>query len=683
MLKKFKYNQWLIGFIVIGLIAALSVGFYRHKIEESNTTVEMVIDYEGLVELAQVEGLSVNEVLKLAKQSGITSLAVYETTLKKLNENGKVTTTAGTDLIKNYNNGTLSDPAWRTLVASGAVNADSIYLTSIQPQIFAEVKTDLIRRLGENRVTTMHVGSVEVVAVKANYEKAMKWNLGMPTDEMKIVNDAGFYVVARPSNYVKVTEDDIQSVFDRLEGYNISDIIFSGEEVLGAPKNVKDTAAFFKNNDYTLGMIEHPLQLQFFKQEGLMELAKELEYKGARVYSIPKDEQPKLKIAEAVERWETTDQERNIRINLLRTYEKPEGTMSLLETNLKYFADTKKELKDKGFSIGKAGTYEHYYPSAFLLVLITLGAVAAGVLYLSLVYPFKERYQYILMLVISVILVTPILMGHGNTVRSVVALASANLFPALAVIWQLDRWRENEFAENTPMLKIMLTGVVLLLTTGALAFIGGAYVGSVLADIEYLLEINIFRGVKLTFIMPIILVSLAFLVRFNLFEGKDYSGNLLAQIKRILNTPIYVKSLVGFGIAAIAALIFIGRSGHTAGIPVSVSELKFRAFLEQALYARPRSKELLIGHPAFMLAVLAVYKKWPRILFFILVLVATIGQGSLVETFCHLRTPIFMSFMRGLGGLVLGAGVGIIAMLGAHVLYNLSSYIGRDTRKHE
>lgn len=229
----------------------------------------------------------------------------------------------------------------------------------------------------------------------------------------------------------------------------------------------------------------------------------------------------------------------------------------------------------------------------------------------------------------------------------------------------------------------MLTGVVLLLTTGALAFIGGAYVGSVLADIEYLLEVNIFRGVKLTFIMPIILVSLAFLVRFNLFEGKDYSGNLLVQIKRILNTPIYVKSLVGFGIAAIAALIFIGRSGHTAGIPVSASELKFRAFLEQALYARPRSKELLIGHPAFMLAVLAVYKKWPRILFFILVLVATIGQGSLVETFCHLRTPIFMSFMRGLGGLVLGAGVGMIAMLGAHVLYNLSSYIGRDTRKYE
>ena len=119
------------------------------------------------------------------------------------------------------------------------------------------------------------------------------------------------------------------------------------------------------------------------------------------------------------------------------------------------------------------------------------------------------------------------------------------------------------------------------------------------------------------------------------------------------------------------------------GVPVPAIELKLRAFLEQVFYARPRSKELFIGHPAFMLAVMAVYKKWPNILFFVLVIVATIGQGSLVETFAHLRTPVFMSFMRGLGGLVLGAGVGMIAMFFAHLLYNLSSYVGRGTTKDE
>ena len=49
--------------------------------------------------------------------------------------------------------------------------------------------------------------------------------------------------------------------------------------------------------------------------------------------------------------------------------------------------------------------------------------------------------------------------------------------------------------------------------------------------------------------------------------------------------------------------------------------------------------------------------------FFLLVIVATIGQGSMVETFAHMRTPVYMSFMRGIGGIVLGAGVGAAAMV--------------------
>lgn len=682
-LKKFTYNRWLIGFIIIGLAAALAVCLHRHKVEENNTTVEMVVDYEGLVQLAEMEGLPVTDVLAQAKEAGITSLAVYETTLKKLSESGKVTATAGADVIKSYSNGTLVDPSWRALVADGTITADNIYVASTKPAIFAEVRIDLIRRFGAERVVDLTIGSNHVLAVKANYEKGIKWHLGMPSDEMKSVEDAGFYIVARPTNYEKVSEDDVRTVFERIAPYKISDVVFSDKEVLGATKQVDVTAALMKEHGYTLGLIEHPLQLQFFKQEGLMELAQGVEYQAARVYSIPKDEQVKMKLPEAVERWITTDQERNIRINLLRIFEEPQTNMTLMETNMKYFTEVKKGLVEKGFTIGKAGTYEQYYPSKLLLILITMGAVAAGVLYVSLIYPIRDRVKYMMFGVISLVLCVPYFIGTGNLVRTVVALASASLFPALAMTYQLDRWKNGTFAKHTSMVKIIVGALVAIFTTTALSFIGGAYVGSVLADIRYLLEVTIFRGVKLTFVMPIILVGIAFLTRFNLFEGQDYAGSFLSQVKKILNTPIYVKSLVAFAIAGLAALIFIGRSGHTAGVPVPGIELKFRAFLEQALYARPRSKELLIGHPAFMLAIMAVYKKWPRILFFCLVIVATIGQGSLVETFAHIRTPIFMSFVRGLGGVILGAGVGIIAMFGAHLLYKLSSYIGRDTAKHE
>ena len=683
-MKNFKYNKWLIACILIGLIAALVVDVDRHKIEEKNMTIEMAIDYEDLVELAEIEGVPVSSVLKQAREAGITSLAVYETTFKKLNVNGKVTAVPGSEIIKNYYSGSLVDDSWRSLVANGTILAEDIYITGHDQQTFREVKEDLIRRLGDERVTLQKINGNEVLSVKANYEKFLKWNLGMPTDEMKIVNDAGFYVVARPSNYQKVSDDDIKAVFDRLNGFNISAIVFSGQEILGHPGQLKETAKFFKERNLTLGLIEHPLQLQFYKQEGLMELADDIQYKAARVYSIPKDEQVKMKVAAAVDRWETTNQERNIRINLLRTFEKPEDSMSLLETNMMYFSKVKESLEAKGFTIGKAGTYDNYYSNRLLLMLMCIGAVAAGVLYLTLLRPFAPKYQYLLLLGLSVVMVVPLAMGHGNMVRSVVALASANLFPALAVIWQLDRIREMKFSPDASFIKIATTGVIALFVTGALSFIGAAYLSGVLTDVKYLLEVNIFRGVKLTFVMPIILVTIAFLQRFDLFDGKaDSTKGVLDQIKGILNTPIYVKSLLGFLVAAIAAVIFIGRSGHTAGIPVPGIELKFRAFLEQVLYARPRSKEMLIGHPAFMFAVMALYKKWPTIVFFILVILATIGQGSLVETFAHMRTPIFMSFMRGVGGLIFGAGIGVFGMMLAHIWYRWSSYVGRGLTKHE
>lgn len=45
-------------------------------------TVDLAIDYEDMVKLAQLEGIPVEEVLSQAKQAGISSLAVYETTFE-------------------------------------------------------------------------------------------------------------------------------------------------------------------------------------------------------------------------------------------------------------------------------------------------------------------------------------------------------------------------------------------------------------------------------------------------------------------------------------------------------------------------------------------------------------------------------------------------------------------------
>lgn len=664
-MKDFKYNRILMIIILIGFVASMAINLERHRVEEANNTVELAIDYEGLVELAEREGVPRQEVFAQAKEAGICSMAVYDTQFKKLNVNGKATAWNGSTIIANYQNGALADPAWCALVEDGTIKGTNVYVTGHHEQTFKEVHEDLLRRLGDDRVRELTIGKQQVLEVKANYTAFIKMDLGLPTDEMQEVNAAGFHVIARPTNFNHCTREDVDAVFKRLDGIDVSDIVFAGSQALGAPDEADYTADKMMERGITLGMIEGVTQLQFFPQDGLLDIARDMDYKSARFYTIAKEELEKLKIDDAVERWSNTDAERNIRINLLRIYEKPAPGMSLLETNMTYFAAVRDQLVAHGYKIGPAATYEHFYPSALLRAVVMAGVAAAMVLYLSLVVPaLKPKYMYGLLAILMVGMMAPVLMGHGNKIRLIAAFASANVFPAIAIIWQLDRIRSRQAEGNSSLIKIFIAGAIALFASGVVSYVGASYLSGSLADTEYLLEVNIFRGVKLTFVLPLVLVAIAFLQRFDLFDGKmDDTDGVIAQAKKILDMPVKIKTLFIMLLVLAAGVVFVARSGHTMGMPVSGAELQFRAFLEKAMYARPRSKELMIGHPAFMLAAMAWFRKWPTMVLFALVIVATIGMGSMVETFAHMRSPVFMSFARGIGGIVLGCGVGAIAMM--------------------
>ena len=681
-MKEFSYNRVLIFVMLIGFIGAMLINTERHHVEEQNKQIDLAVNYEGLVELAQREGLPVEDVLAKTKEAGITSLAVYETTFQKLNKSGKVTATPGSLILAAYHGGTLTNETWRGMVETGKINGTDVYVTGNNPQTYREVKEDLIRRLGDDRVTPFSIGDEEVLAVKAHYESFIKMNLGMPTDEMQAVNKAGFNVLARPSNYENCSASDVRAVFRRLDGIKISEIVFSGPQMLGASKSLQTTIDELKAANLTLGLIEATTQLQFYPQDGMNEVAKHLGYdRIARLYAIPEAEQPKMKIAQAVERWANTDHERNIRIDLLRIYDKPAPDMSLLETNITYFSATRDALLAKGFTLGSASTFTAYYPSEYCRALVMAGVAAAVVLYLSLVVPQLNRrpkYQLIIFAIFALIAVIPVLMGSGTKIRLAAALAAANFLPAIAVIYQLDRLKRQKKSSRLPLFGIIVTAILALVISSVVALVGAAYLSASLADVEYMLEFNIFRGIKLTFVLPLILVAVGFLARFDIFDGKfDHAPNVWGQVKLLLDMPVKLKTLMGIFALLAAGVVFIARSGHTSGMPVSGLEIKFRAFLEQAMYARPRSKELLIGHPAFMLMIMAFKRKWPTFVFFLLAVAATIGQGSMVETFAHMRTPVFMSFARGLGGLALGAGLGAVAMVGIELWQRILSVAER------
>ena len=677
----FRYNRILIALIVIGLVAASFVTWQRHVIERANTQVELVSDYDEIVEMARIDGIPLQSAFRQLKAAGLTSLAIFETSLEKLAASGVVTAVSTTNMLHSYHAGTLTNWWWRNEVETGRLAAGQVYVMDRETDRFAEVHSDLERRVGKHRVRYFKEGSRRFLIVDAPFESLIYWNLGLPTAEMQTAAANGFLVLARPTNYAKVKPDDVKEVFERIDsiGPAVSGLYFVGEEVLGFPDQLPLVAAEMKKRGITLGMLEHYTQLQFKNQDGMFALGELSGYSVARLHQLLKVEQPKLSVAEAIHRQVLGSRERNIRIQYLKAYQRPLPGKNLTETHVEYVAGVKNGLDSYGVPTGPATTFPPYRPNPLLLLVMTIGTVAAGVLLMSVTVPIPRRVQYGLLILISAGLGLPLLFGPATLARQITAFGSAILFPVLAMTWQMDRWRATAPRGGASLWRIMLDGTIGVCRTFVMAMVGGIYLAALLADTRFLLEMDIFRGVKLTFVLPLLLISIVYLTRFSLFSGVDAddSRHLWARLLHVLDYPAYIKTLLGFGVAAAIIYVFVGRSGHSAGVPVPEIEIKLRRFLEVTLYARPREKEFLIGHPAFFVAVMALYRNWPRLLHFAFVLAATIAQGSLVETFAHMRTPVYMSLARGVDGLFLGIALGLLAVVGFHWLQSLTFLLRR------
>jgi hypothetical protein len=367
-------------------------------------------------------------------------------------------------------------------------------------------------------------------------------------------------------------------------------------------------------------------------------------------------------------------------MNLIRFFWLSSPGKSLLDTNLEYVALIRDNVLARGFSLGPAGVFEAYFPNRLLFLPIFFGAAAAGVLYLSLLTEFlTKRRQAALSLLAGGLLSLSFLFVAPIVARQATAFAAAVFFPVLAMAWQMGNWERAGALKSPSLPGLLATTFAQLAATVFLSLAGGFYISGILGDIRFFLEMDIYRGVKLTFLLPLFLITLVYLKRYAVLGDEiENKIGLVGQIKQLLECPVRLKTLALLGLGLAAAYIFIARTGHTSGMAVPAIEVKIRVLLEEIMYARPREKEFLIGHPAFFLAAFAARRGCPRIIYYCLVVGATIGQGCLVETFAHLRTPVAMSAVRALDGLLLGGAVGAAAAAAAAALFCLwRRFLGR------
>lgn len=183
--------------------------------------------------------------------------------------------------------------------------------------------------------------------------------------------------------------------------------------------------------------------------------------------------------------------------------------------------------------------------------------------------------------------------------------------------------------------------MTLISLAGALLMVG------LLADRRFMLTLEVFTGVKLAHVLPLAVVVILYFLRRSREE-------LLRMARAFLDTPLTVKLLVATLMALLILGLYVMRTGNEAGA-VSTLELTFRNLLERLTGARPRTKEFLIGHPAMLLLLFLGL----RVRTLPLLVLGTIGQVSVVNTYAHIHTPLMISLLRS----VLGAAAGLVAGL--------------------
>jgi hypothetical protein len=182
---------------------------------------------------------------------------------------------------------------------------------------------------------------------------------------------------------------------------------------------------------------------------------------------------------------------------------------------------------------------------------------------------------------------------------------------------------------------------------------------------------DIFRGVKFSQIIPIFSMAI-FYVLFIYLREKE---SILQISKNIIMKDIKVLYVLIGGVLGLIGYIYISRTGHESNIQPMEIELIARNFFERALLARPRTKEFLIGFPSVFIFVYLVNKGY-RLIAGIFSIGAVIGFSSMINTFSHIRTPLYLSTIRSGYGLFLGILIGVISII-------VLEFLTRFYRRHK
>jgi len=606
------------------LSAVLAAG--RHQGEMEHRQVEVAVEYSEVVRTATENGLSLQEVLQVYQEAGATSLFVKELSFSDY-ENDIWFRTGGELQVQ----GLPGRDSWIYIVTGNQTVAENLifnldirgYLEdSFQQGDYTYIGTSL-------PLNNLWNLPAERIAQINNI------GLGWPEEDMRLAQEMGYLLQLQIKDWQPLEKEDVAPYFAQFRQFpGISLVLFNSSDLFGFDRTSQEyveNLTLVAEEIRTLGV---PIaQVEFFAQKGFNHMAYLMEEQVVRMHTISAAEQRMMSPGQSAERMILAAKDRNMRALLLRQIYL--GDMDDLEVNARYLTGVRDGLERAGLRAGQVRVLPEIRVENWQLLVLAAG-VLAGAFLLAL----RLNLGLLGLLGAAAGLAGAaglLILGQTVLVQKVFALGAVCIFPVLSI---------DGILKETPMDRKKTVISFLKMTLISLA--GALLMAGLLADRRFMLTLEVFAGVKLAHVLPLVMVTILYFARRSREE-------LLRMARAFLDTPLTVKLLVATLMALMILGLYVMRTGNEAGA-VSTLELTFRNLLERLTGARPRTKEFLIGHPAMLLLLFLGL----RVRTLPLLVLGTIGQVSIVNTYAHIHTPLMISLLRSALGTAAGLVTGLV-----------------------
>ncbi len=655
--------------LIGGLITAGRRCAWRLEVERDDRFIETVLDFDELRILARREGWQIGQVLAAAAQRGASSIAISEDTLASLEEAGRISVLSFQEIEK------LAIDLGQAASQSLPVGlSGSLWLHARDPQLLDRIQRQLERKMptadriakGRLPVRVCERRAANVLVVhKSGTDFRTRVGLGVSPEYLDLVRAHGLGAIIRIYNHPDLGGEAIAASLAELPpAASVSALLFAEKEVFGHRGKIAATGDALTNSRHRIGWIE------FVDQAGMPTLMQHLgdEYPFVRVHSISEKEIALIYTPDrAVARFVRAAQDRRLRLLYIRCFwEHPKQHLvdDLLEYHLRYLQNIATALAKAGFAVARTDEQRQLVPPRRLSPLsvgerlviglaLWLGPLALAMAARRRPWPIGASAGWVALGVMLWLALPASMFAAGTSLAGAIGYATLGSFLVMRRSAHDARWLHA--------LPFNLAALVIP------SIVGGLLVAGLHAEPEYLLGFSQFRGVKLAFMLPLLLVVIDALRRYG-----TRSFALFSKPLRIVD----VLLIVGVGLALVLYLL---RSGNVTLVKPSAEEDAFRTYLEDSLVARPRNKEFLIGYPAMFLF-LFLQSRGLSAMLPLLAVFMQMGQVSVFNTFCHFHSPLAMTLLRTLHGLWLGVIVGLLAVLAVVLARLLLAAIDKKPR---